>query len=285
MDQSAIPNALHFETNPGGLARAVISTPLAEAEIYLQGAHVTQWTPKGKKPVLFMSSASALAPGKAIRGGIPVIFPWFGPRSDGKAGAAHGYARTSLWTLESTRLSASGEVELTFALPPGEAPGAHLRVSFGEALRMELEVRNDSASPFRFEDAFHSYFAVAEIGEVSVTGLEETTYIDKTDSFARKLHHAEPVRCTRETDQLHLNTAATCVVHDPVWNRRIVVEKTGSNSTVVWNPWSEKAAAMSDMGRDEWRQMICVESANAADNAITLAPGATHTLTATIRLV
>jgi glucose-6-phosphate 1-epimerase len=284
MDQYAIPNALHFETDPGGLARAVISTPLADAEIYLQGAHVTRWTPKGQKPVLFLSSTSAFAPGKAIRGGIPIIFPWFGPRSDGKPGPAHGYARTSPWTLESTLLLTTGEVEVTLALPPGEAPGARLRVSFGKALRLELEVRNDSAASFRFEDAFHSYFAVAVISEVSVTGLEETTYIDKTDGFARKLHHAEPVRCTRETDQLHLNTAATCVVHDPVWDRRIVVEKAGSNSTVVWNPWSEKAAAMADMGPDEWRDMICLESGNAADNAIALAPGATHTLTTTISL-
>jgi glucose-6-phosphate 1-epimerase len=284
MNQYAIPNALHIETNPGGLARAVISTPLADAEVYLQGAHVTRWAPKGQRPVLFLSSTSAFAPGKAIRGGIPVIFPWFGPRSDGKPGPAHGYARTSLWTLESTRLVSAGEVEVTLALAAAEAPGARLRVYFGEALRLELQVRNDSPVPFRFENAFHSYFTVPEIGEISVTGLEETTYIDKTDGLARKLHHAEPVRFTREIDHMHLNTAATCVIHDPVWNRRIIVEKTGSNSTVVWNPWSEKAAAMADMGPDEWRHMICVESANAADNAITLAPGATHTLTTTIRL-
>jgi glucose-6-phosphate 1-epimerase len=234
--------------------------------------------------VLFLSSASAFAPGKAIRGGIPIIYPWFGPRSDGKPGPAHGYARTSPWTIEGTRLSPNGEVELTLALPAGEAPAARLQVSFGEALRLGLEIRNDTGSTVCFEDAFHSYFAVAGIGEVSVTGLEETTYIDKTDNLARKLHHAEPVRCTRETDQLHLNTAATCVIHDPVWNRRIVVEKTGSGSTVVWNPWREKAAALSDMGPGEWQQMICVESANAADNGITLAPGAIHRMTSTIRL-
>jgi glucose-6-phosphate 1-epimerase len=151
-------------------------------------------------------------------------------------------------------------------------------------MRKELEVRNESNAPLRFEDAFHTYFSVADIHQTSVTGLEETTYIDKTDGLIRKLQHAEPVRCEKETDRVYLNTAATCVIHDPAMNRRIVVEKSGSNSTIVWNPWSDKAAAVSDMGPDEWRRMVCVESGNAADNAVALAPGASHILTTTIRL-
>jgi glucose-6-phosphate 1-epimerase len=284
MDQFGIPNSLRFETAPGGLVRAIISTPLADGELYLQGAHVTQWTPKGQSPVLFMSSTSLFTPGKAIRGGVPVIFPWFGARSDGKPGPQHGFARSSIWQVESTRLTPAGEVEIALVLPAGETPAARARFFFGDSLRMELEVRNDTDQPFQYEEAFHTYFSVADIHQTSVTGLEETTYIDKTDSFARKLQKAEPVRCAKETDQVHLNTAATCVIHDAVWKRMIVVEKTGSASTIVWNPWSEKAAGMSDMGPGEWQRMICVESGNAADNAITLKPGESHCLTTTIRL-
>src|SRR5580693_3822718 len=109
-----LANALRFETEPGGLIRAVISTPLAEAEIYLQGAHIAHWTPRGHKPVLFMSSRSFLEPGKPIRGGVPIIFPWFGPRSDGKPGPMHGFARTVPWSVESAGLPSDGAVEIAF---------------------------------------------------------------------------------------------------------------------------------------------------------------------------
>lgn len=285
MNQYEIPDALHFEVTPAGLTRAVISTAHASAELYLQGAHVSQWHPKGQDSVLFLSSKSLFHPGKAIRGGVPVIFPWFGPRSDGQPGPAHGYARTSLWTVDGSRLLSGGDVEITLVLPPEEnKPGARFRAVFGEALRMELEVRNESRQPFRFEDALHSYFFVGDIHNVSVTGLEETTYIDKTEGSSRKLQRAEPVICRKETDQVHLNTAATCVIHDATRNRRIIVEKSGSGSTIVWNPWIEKTRGLSDMAPDEWQKMICVESGNVADNAVTLAPGGTHTLTTTIRL-
>ena len=114
--QFALANALRFETAPGGLTRAVIATPLAQAEIYQQGAHIAQWAVPGRKPVLFMSSKSFLAPGKAIRGGVPIIFPWFGPRSGGQPGPAHGFARTALWSVESARLMDSGAVEIAFGL-------------------------------------------------------------------------------------------------------------------------------------------------------------------------
>ncbi|HVW86124.1 MAG TPA: hypothetical protein VHB50_15650, partial [Bryobacteraceae bacterium] len=138
--------------------------------------------------------------------------------------------------------------------------------------------------PLKFEEALHSYFAVSDVREVSVSGLEGTTYVDKTDAFRSKSQPDEPLKIGKETDQVHLNTTATCVISDPLWNRRIVVDKTGSNTTVVWNPWSEKSAAMADMGPDEWGGMICVESANAAENAVTLEPRSSHTLGVTIRV-
>jgi glucose-6-phosphate 1-epimerase len=290
--QFEIPGSLKLEDTPGGLVRAVISTPLAEAEVYLQGAHVARWTPRGQKPVLFMSSTSLFAPGKAIRGGVPVIFPWFGGRSGGKPGPAHGFARSMPWSLESARLTGGGEVEIAMTLSPSDATRAlgfdafhaRFRVTVGSVLRMELEICNDSAEPFTYEEALHTYFSVSGIHQASVSGLEGTTYIDKTDGFARKVQPAEPVRCAKETDQVHLDTSAACVVHDSAWNRRIVVEKQGSASTIVWNPWSEKAAGMADMGPGEWERMICVESGNAADNAVTLPPGASHILAATIRV-
>src|SRR5580692_10596 len=109
-NQFDIPNAQRFEDEPGGLVRAIISTPTADADLYLQGAHVTHWTPRGQRPVLFVSPKSLFTPGKAIRGGVPIIFPWFGPRSDGKPGPSHGFARTMEWAMEGAKLTNDGNV-------------------------------------------------------------------------------------------------------------------------------------------------------------------------------
>jgi glucose-6-phosphate 1-epimerase len=291
-NQFDIANAVRFEDAPGGLVRAVISTPAVEAEVYLQGAHVTHWAPRGQRPVLFLSRKSLFAPGRPIRGGVPVIFPWFGPRADGKPGPAHGFARSTEWTIEETRLSNDGNVEITLALAPNDVTrgfgydgfSARLRLTVGHELEMELETRNIAPETLIFEEALHTYFAIADIHQVSVSGLEGTTYIDKTDGFKRKKLGDDPVRISKETDQVHLNAQGTCVVHDPVWNRRIIVAKTGSDSTVVWNPWAEKTASMSDMASEGWQEMICVETANVADNAVHLRPDASHKLTASIRV-
>lgn len=287
-----IPGMLRFEEAPGGLARAVVSTPLAEAQLYVQGAHLAQWTPRGRRPLLFVSSKSLFATGKAIRGGVPIIFPWFGARGGGQPGPAHGFARSVEWAVEGTKLRDDGKVEIRLTLAPSDttrgffdaAFDLRYRVTLGSELEMELETRNEGTEPFSYEEALHTYFAIADIDQASVSGLEGTTYIDKTDGFKRKTLGSEAVRIGEETDQVHLNTGAACVVHDPVWHRRIIVEKSGSDSTVVWNPWIEKARGMADMAEGDWKGMICVETANAADNAVRLAPGRSHQLTASIRV-
>jgi glucose-6-phosphate 1-epimerase len=194
--------------------------------------------------------------------------------------------------VEATRLRPDGDVEITLTLDPNDATRAlgysafqlSLRLTVRSELQMELEVRNDSSSPLLFEEALHTCLAIGDIHQTRVFGLEGTLYIDKTDGFQRKLLDHAPLRIGKETDQVHLNTKSACVVHDPVWNRRITVEKSGSQSTVVWNPWIDKANATSDMAPGDWQRMICVESANAADNAVPLGGGDTQKMTATIRV-
>jgi glucose-6-phosphate 1-epimerase len=287
-----IPGAVRFEDGPGGLVRAAISTSAAEAELYMQGAHLTQWTPRGQKPVLFLSSKSLFVPGKAIRGGVPVIFPWFGARSDGQSGPAHGFARTMEWAVEDTKYREDGKVEITLALTPNDTTRAlgysrfyiRYRVTVGAELEMELETRNDGGEPLIYEEALHTYLAVGDVCETSVTGLAGTVYIDKTDGFKRKTLGSEPLRIAKETDQVHLDIENSCSVHDPVSKRRIIVEKSGSRSTVVWNPWIEKTKGLSDMEADGWLGMLCIETANAADNAVHLSPGASHKMGASIRV-
>jgi glucose-6-phosphate 1-epimerase len=266
------------EKGQGGRDRVVIDGPAATCEIYLQGAHLTSWVPRGQQPVLFMSSRSAFAPGKAIRGGVPIIFPWFGARSDGKPGPQHGFARTAMWEFT----GASGQ-SASFRM---EAEGFEVRftVTAGAQLGMALEVTNNTGAVASFEEALHTYFAVSDVREVAVEGLAGTTYIDKTDGFKRKTLDSPQIRIKKENDSVFLNTDATCTIKDPGWSREIVVEKSGSLSTVVWNPWIEKTAGMADMGTDDWKGMICIETANAADNAVKLGAGDTHRMTANIRI-
>ena len=288
----AIDGALGFEDAPNGLTRAVIATPLAEAEIYLHGAHVTGWVPRGQRPVLFASSRSLYATGKPIRGGVPLVFPWFGPRGSGQAGPMHGFARIMEWTLAGSRLRPDGAVEIDLTLGPDDTTRElgfsdfqlTFQVAVGSQLEMALNVRNSSGAALPFEAAMHTYFAVGDIQQLAISGLEGTTYIDKTDGFQRKVQPVAPIRIAKETDQVHVNTTATCVIEDPAWQRRVVVEKNGSATTVVWNPWIEKTRTLADMAPEDWRGMLCVETANAGEDAVQLAPGASHRMSAAIRV-
>jgi glucose-6-phosphate 1-epimerase len=292
LKQFEIRDALVFEKSAGGLPRARVSTAVAEAVVYLQGAHLSQWTPRGQRPVLFLSERSLFAPGHPIRGGVPIIFPWFGDRTDGKAGPAHGFARRIDWSLEETRLCDDGRLVIRLALSPNDTTRglgfdsfrAYFRLAIGNELEMELDIHNYGNQKLTYEEALHSYLSIGDIYQISVSGLEGTTYIDKTDGFKRKVLSNGPLRIGRETDQVHLSTKAACVLHDPVWNRRITIEKGGSESTVVWNPWIEKTKSMTDMGAEDWKSMVCIETANAADNVVRVLPGESHKLVALIRV-
>ena len=271
------------EKGKGDLERLVIDSPAAAGEIYFQGAHLTSWVPKGQRPVLFMSSRSAFAPGKAIRGGVPIIFPWFGARSDGKPGPAHGFARTTIWELKSASLVNEADVAAEFRMA-AEGFDVRFEVTLGAQLEMVLEVKNTGAAEASFEEALHTYFAVSDVRGIAVEGLAGATYIDKTDGFKRKALDSAQITITKENDSVFLDTEATCIVKDPGWAREIVIEKSGSRSTVVWNPWVEKTAGMADMSPEDWKGMICIETANAADYAVKLAAGQTHRMTAKIKV-
>jgi glucose-6-phosphate 1-epimerase len=237
-----------------------------------------------------VSHRSPFAADKPIRGGVPLIFPWFGSRADHPESPAHGFARTAEWQVESLSEDGDGVVTAAFRLTADARTrtlwpydfSLGYRVAIGRTLTLTLEVENTSSEPFTFEDALHTYFAVADVRQTATSGLENAEYIDKTDAFLRKKQGPEPLRLTRETDRVFENTRQTCVLDDPGLHRRITVEKSGSQTTVVWNPWSAKAAAMTDFGDDDWPRMLCIETANTGANAITLAPGKTHSNRAVI---
>ncbi len=283
--------ATFFETSDG-LIRLGIASDLSTAALTLDGAHVTHFQPVGAAPVLFLSGSSHLAPGKPIRGGVPVCFPWFGPRAGHPQSPAHGFARITRWSLESLSGSHTEGVTVVLRLVSDEATRAlwphdfiaRLRVEVTRELRLTLEVENTGTAPLPFEEALHTYFAISDVHGVTVTGLERAAYLDKVDAGQRKELGPEPLRFTGETDRIFPANTATCTIHDPGYPRRIIVEKSCSRSTVVWNPWIAKAKAMADFGDDEWPQMLCIETANVGADAVPLAPGARHEMTARIRL-
>jgi glucose-6-phosphate 1-epimerase len=273
---------------PGGLVRAIVTTPAAEAHVYRQGAHVTHYQPTGVAPVLFTSARSRYALGQPIRGGIPLVFPWFAARGGDPAAPAHGFARTTEWRLESAEEDDHGGITLAFRLDPDERTRrlwphgfvVRYRIEIGRALGLSLEVANPGDRAITYEAAFHTYLAVSDVRAVAVRGLEGATYLDKTDGMRRKVQGREPLRLTGETDRVYLGTVASCRVEDPGASRQLVIDKTGSATTVVWNPWATRTRGLADLGEDEWTRMLCVETANAHDDAIALAPGARHTLRA-----
>jgi len=287
-EQFGLPGILHFEEH-GELTRARITLRTCDATIYLQGAHLTDWQPTGQKPVLFLSEHSAFTPGKAIRGGIPLCFPWFGGRSDGP-GPSHGFARIQPWELAFAALMPdTGEgdrLQLTFVLGAtdlSESLGfAGFRVAYelllGRTLTLRLTVANFGEGLFKFEDALHAYFNVGDVRQSAITGLESANYLDKRDGGQTKTAPAGPLQLTEWTDRVFPGNASAPTIVDSVNHRRIRIGKQHSATTVVWNPWAEGAADLADLGSDEWTNFLCVEVANTAHDAITLAPGQTHTM-------
>jgi glucose-6-phosphate 1-epimerase len=285
-DNFGLPSVLDFAEH-NGLICVQVHTAAAEATIYLHGAHLTHWQPARQSPVLFLSPQSDFAPGKAIRGGVPICFPWFGPRWDGGPGPSHGFARIQEWELAFAAL-AGEEVRLVFTLAPSELSRSlgfdSFRVAYevviGRQLSLRLTVANVGEQPMKFEEALHAYFAVSDVRETALTGLEGAKFLDKTDGMREKPAPAEPLRLTGETDRVFPSLTDIVTIDDG--RRRIIAGKTGSATTVVWNPWSELAKKLADLPDDAWPEFVCVETANTGADAITLAPGASHTMSAEI---
>jgi glucose-6-phosphate 1-epimerase len=273
-----------------GLPKIVVSSDLASAEVYLHGAHVTNFQPRGTAPLLFMSEASLFQEGKPIRGGIPLVFPWFGPLESHPEAPPHGFARTRSWQIESCEARTDDSVRIVLTLTSDQATlqqwpntfSLRLIILVSNVLDMTLEVKNTSNVEYRFEEAMHTYLAVGDVRSITIDGLGGVEYLDRADNGARKKQGGAPIYIAGETDRLYLNTTGRVTVHDPEMGRTIFVEKEGSNATVVWNPWIEKARAMADLGDGKWTPMVCVETANARDCAVTLGPGRTHRMTSRI---
>jgi len=280
-----LPTGIHLEQTESGLSLLHITNPWGTARILMQGAQLLDWTPTNSQPVVWLSPYARFISGKSARGGIPICWPWFGPHDSDPAMPAHGPARTVEWTLAEANIRPDGSHRLDFCLPSANidsqawphATELRLIITLGSDLNLELGTRNQSSNTLVLGEALHTYFYVSDVRQSRVLGLEDEEYLDKVDNGHRK-RQAGPIVVAGETDRVYINTTQDCVIEDAGIKRRIRISKEGSQSTIVWNPWIEKAARLGDMGSNGYLDMLCVESGNAADNRVHLAPGEDHWL-------
>ena len=265
---------------------AWIRNDACAATIARKGAQVLSWYPHGHAEVFWLSSIRPESPDAPLRGGVPICWPWFGPHPDDPSKPKHGFVRTRRWEVLSSRSTAhSTELVLKtetapadLALWPHQAE-VSLRIAAGATLRLELTTRNTGPQAFELTEALHSYFYVSDIAHVAVCGLEDLDYLDKLDGYTRK-KQTGPIVIDGAVDRIYIGHTGCAVIRDVGLGRGIVVTKSGSSSTVVWNPWAEHAQELGDMPEDGYRHMVCVETANASDDIVRIEPGGEHTLAA-----
>src|SRR5512139_2433318 len=282
-----IHNHLMFIEIAGGLIAAEIKNAHANASIALQGAHLMTYQRHEEEPVIWLSKYAKFAAGKSIRGGVPICWPWFGPHASDAKLPGHGYARTVLWEVLETRALPDGATFIRLGLIETEASraqwphasSAQVEITVGKSLRVELVTHNSGQQAFTLGEALHTYFHISDVAQMTIRGLEGCDYLDKVGEPARRTQQ-NGIVIESEVDRVYVDTATDCVIEDRGLKRAIRIAKQGSRSTVVWNPWTEKADKMGDFGPQLHRDMVCVESGNALENVVTLAPGETHKLVA-----
>ncbi len=264
-----------------------ITTAWSTAEIYLHGAHVTNFKKQDEPPLLFLSQCSRFEKNQPIRGGIPVIFPWFGPR---EGMGMHGFARVKAWEVKEVLPAVDGSMTVRFRLPDCPEASAYpdftadYIVTVNETLTLELVVTNNSTdAKLEFEECLHTYFAVEDISAATIVGLKGLSYLDKVANFEKNTETNDAIRVSSEVDRVYLDAKGTVEVRDARMGRVIRVEKEHSASTVVWNPWVKKSQEMPDFGNDEYQKMVCVESGNVNANKVVLPPGKSSQMKVTLK--
>ena len=272
------------QKHPNGLEYVSIDTQLCQARIFMQGAQIDQFVPKGKQPLLWVSSADDYQPGNGIRGGIPVCWPWFGTHTHPDY-PQHGFARNKVWTLDSVNIH-DQIVDLVFSLPKSEIDqqywphNTEVKVLFtlGETLSVSLVNTNLDDHEVTLTQALHSYFPIGDIHKLSASGFNGSQYIEFGEGPFQQT--ADTVEFTKETDRVYTHLAPQQTLHTP--HGSIVVSRENSHSAVLWNPWIAKSARLSRFNNDDYLTMVCLEAANVLEDKVVLAPVESHRLTTRI---
>lgn len=276
------------ETQSHGLDKVVIDNDLGRCELYLHGAHITSFTPKGETDLLWLSPKAVFCADKAIRGGIPICWPWFGAHPSDSSKPAHGFARVTQWQLDSAVALENGATQVCLKLSESEQSLSlwpHrfelvYQIVVGKQLDIALTVTNTDESAFDIGGALHSYFNIHDVEQVSIKGLDGICYRDKVEGFAQNQQNGD-IKFTQEVDRVYIDTEDTCYLQDPGFDRTIEISKSGSDSTIVWNPWQDKSQSMADMSDDGYQTMVCIEAGSTG--GVNIAPGQQHCLAQSIK--
>ncbi len=286
-EQHGIPGILTFSGGPGDFVYAQIDNDLATATVCLYAGQVLSYRPRtADSDLLFVSKQAYFAEGKAIKGGIPLCWPWFGPDPDGQGRATHGFLRNRPWSVLDSKTLANGATELRLIATDDEASRAIwarafavvLAITVGKTLNISLMTRNVEQTPLSLTQGLHTYFVVGDIAKTEVLGLDGLRYIDKVAGGIEAMQSG-PVRIDGEVDRIYTEVDGRLTIVDRALNREIMIDATGTRSAVVWNPWREKAAAMADFGDGEYATMLCVETTNAGPDQIVIPPRGEYSLT------
>ncbi|MGD8843440.1 MAG: D-hexose-6-phosphate mutarotase [Gammaproteobacteria bacterium] len=282
----AIKGQLAVVAGEGGFPCIEVSNRHARARVSVYGGQVLSFRPLDvSEDLLFVSTASQYREGKAIRGGIPVCWPWFGADPEDLGRPSHGLVRNRLWRVLETDALPDGETRIVLGTGDSDDTRAmwphafdlRLQITVGSTLGLALVTRNTGDKPFRLTQALHTYFRVADIDRVRVLGLEDTAYIDKTSGGKRNIQSGATTVDT-EVDRIYTDVRRELLMVDQGLDRRVRITATGSRTAVVWNPWKHVAEKMADLEAADYRRFICVETANAADEVIEIAPGGEYHL-------
>ncbi|NEQ45786.1 MAG: D-hexose-6-phosphate mutarotase [Leptolyngbya sp. SIOISBB] len=269
---------VNFVEGKGGFPYIEVVNDQATALISVYGGQVLAFKPQpATHDLLFVSEAAYYQPGKAIKGGVPVCWPWFGPDPAGQGRPSHGFVRNRLWAVQGTQALSNGATQVTLGLSDTDETRAFWPYSFalaieitvGKTLDLALVTQNLSDRPFDITQALHTYFTVGDISQTAVLGLGDTTYIDKVDSQQVK-PQVGPIAITEEVDRIYQDVPSELMIDDRALNRQIRITSTGNQTAVVWNPWVEISAKSGDLTDDAYQKFVCVETTNAADDIVTV---------------
>jgi len=277
-----------FRSGEAGLPIVSLAGKYGACEVSLYGAHVLSYTPAGLGPVLFLSKRSAFEPGKPIRGGIPVCWPWFGPAAEGSGNPLHGFARIMQWDLCATEYSGEA-TEIRLSLADSEltrrmwdfAFELKVCIRLEQCLTLELVTENRDTRALDFTQGFHPYFRVSDISAVSVQGLDGATFTDHPSPEVKHQHGALTIQ--GETNRIYTPEKNEIAIRDGKLKRATLVTFSGTRNAVVWNPWAERIKTFGDLAEDDYTRMLCVEPVNRGDTSITLEPNERHTLSMSIQ--
>ena len=269
MNKNSIVN---LEELAPGYPVVTVNHSTCKAQVALHGAHVISWCPTGHEEVLYLSPDAVYREGKAIRGGIPICWPWFNAHPSDPDLPSHGLVRNQFWELESTDADDEGVVAKLRRSTEHWTVVATIRMA--SSLEVAIESTNLGDDQLLVSGALHSYFRVGDVRQITIKGLEDAAYLDTVGQHTNR-HQTGVIEIDREVDRYYDSSAAVRL-EDPLKERTILIDKENSPSTVVWNPWIEKAAALGDLPNEDYLAFACVEAAITNDRAVALSQGETH---------